>query len=374
MGAFGDERKFWVWAGYHRWPLFAIFAIPFGITFGFLAQGLVGAVGGLIVAPFFGLMAGMALGRDAKMFPVIIDRWVKYGGDAPKTGQRFPGRVQTRAFPQAGAPSVEDIRIEYLDGMTIRRMPNFGPPVWTNDSGKPVLMVMQIDRFLYLPMSWRGGVLTAHRMPVYYSEQVKNEKGEIVTEVPKFKVQVVRNADKSEKLEFVKDELGKHVRDESGYPLQVSEQDEVVFDSNQMQDLDGKVVEIPKGLAAKLNNDRAEFTQAYSLEASLYKTGGFWEKYGMIITSGFFIMAIVIVTTLALIRFSDINHEYVVDVRSSLDSASANNLETAKLNAQVASALLKAGFNYSTTFIIANGSIQSTNPQQVTPIRIPFIG
>jgi len=377
MGKFGDERSILTWVMYVRWPLFG-FALAFigaivGAFFGSIMGALMGFGGGLVM----GVILGLVMGKDKNMFPVTIERWVKYGGDFPKLPQRFVGRVNVRQFPQENAPPVEDVRVEYLDGMTIRRIPNFGPPVWSNENGKPILKVVQVDRLIYLPMSAQGGRLTIHRAPVYRMVEALDKNGNKTLVYARFKAKRVQTETGAETMEFEKDAEGNLVPDPAGEVWVDHYEDATVIDFNKMQDLDGKVIDIPIGMAAKLNNDRAEFTQAWSIMASMYKMGGFWEKYGGMII---FLVAVA-GTLLAAYWFYDSangNFRLTTELQRQISGQIAEqNVEAARLNAQIASALLKAGFNYNTSFVYGPLVVNGTGSQvTATPggqLKIPFI-
>lgn len=371
MASFGDERNLLVWMQYRRWPFIAAGFSLVGLIIGVFLQGLIGAVVGLFAGAVFGAVIGKVIGRNKTMFPVIVEVWVKYGGAAPRSPVRYPGRVNVRQFGQESGPPVEDVRIEYLQGTMIRRMPNFGPPVWDKEGETPILRVVQIDRIKYLPMSWNNGRMVIHRVPVYLTQQVVGKDGKPTFVYPRFKGKEIDGA-----WQFDKDELGGMISDENGMPYITRYEDVVAFDFNKMQDITGKVVDVPTGLAAELNNDRAEFTQAWSIMSSLYEMSNWWkENKGLV----FFVLTIAGMLISVYWAFDSINHSTDARTKSDqqfIDRLGEQNLEIARLNAQVASAFLKAGWNSSAAFVYGPMLINGTGQQvgQPTPaLSIPFI-
>jgi hypothetical protein len=355
-----------IWARYKRWPFFGIVLAIIGLLIGFLFMGLLGAGAGLASGFLLGAFMGVMMGPDKGLFPVILEKWVKYGGNSPKIAGRFPCRVQTQSFPQQDAPDVESVNVEYLEGTTLRRMPNFGPPLWTRENDKPILMVLQVDRLLYLPITWDGGRLVSHRVPVYYQENGV---------YPTYKVAEAEDPNTKRKfLDFVRDAEGKLVPDSNGQPFVLRVEDVTMIDTNRMKDMDGKIVDVPQGLASKLNNDRSEFTRAWSVNASKYKTGGFWDKWGdkLIVIAGMCIMFLIFY--FGSNNLTDANNKFTEKTGGALVMASDNVKQGAILNAQIAETLLKLGFRYNMSILCTQASNVTATVTPAPGLKIPFIG
>lgn len=366
MANFGDERAIPTWAMYQRWPVFGFAMLFIGGILGMVFYGVLGLIAGLPLGFVVGAAIGLAMGKNKTMFPVRVKRWVKYGGGKPKFPQVYPARVAVRNFSQENAPPIEDVRIEYLEGNMIRRIPNFGAPLWTNEGGIPELEVLQVDRLVYLPIVWNNGAMVAHNVPVYYSEIVDGQPT-----YPKFKVELKRDFVGREYIEYVKDAEGKLIKDENGQLLKIKEESVTMFDSNKMRDLDGSVVEVPSGLAAKLNNDRAEFTQAWSIIASKYKTGGWWSKYGAAATMFLVVFGMIVIAWIFMNAVTGSFADSTNRLIAAQEKIALLNEQTALVNGQTSQALIKLGFNQSLVFTNAVNGVTPT-PSKPPQLNIPF--
>lgn len=361
---FGDELAVLTYLRYKRWPIIAVGLMIIGIIVGVFLGGLLGSVEAGLAGLVLGAIFGMIMGKDNKMFPVTVRRWVKYGGSAPLPPKDFAARVNVRTFPQEGAPGAEDIRVEYFEGMTLRRMPNFPPGVWREERGRPILEVLQVGRGDYLAITWENGVMITNDAPVY---QTKVVNGEVV--MPRYKT--------NEKGEFVKNEAGEFIEDPNGGLMVIGYQRLATFDTNRFKDLVGKISEIPTGLAARMNNDRIEFTRGWSIIASRYNIKGFWDKFGPMIMTIILVGGILIAAYWTNDTIQKANQESIELQRTILTSISEQNVEIARLNAQMTSALLKAGWNVSAAFVYGPLAVNGTGHQvaQPTPkLDIPFMG
>jgi hypothetical protein len=372
MAVFGDERNWLVYAQYKQWPIFSAVLLPIGLIVGLLFAGLMGALMGIIGGVVMGFIGGLVIGRNKKLFPVLVERWVKYGDNPPKYTGRYPGRVNVRTFKQENAPSVEDVRVEYLEGTMLRRMSNFEPSVWSNEDNVPVLRVLQIGRMSYLPITWSGGRLLAHNTPVYYADEVTAKDGSKFLAPTRFKGKQVGDA-----IEFEKDELGKFIPDPNGFLYKIREEETVIWDSNKMREMNGQVVDIPTGLAAKMNNERGEFTLAWSIMDQLYRMANWWKDHGGVIVAVICMAGTLIATYWA---YSSLNGNYQLtqdNQKKMYDAVIAQNEQLARLNVQVAAAMLKAGWNVSGSFVygplVVNGTGQVPTGQNPNDLKIPFI-
>lgn len=362
---FGDELAVLTYIRYKRWPIIALGLLVVGIIVGAIFGGLLGSIEAGLAGLVLGAVLGAVMGKDKKMFPVTVRRWVKYGGSSPLPPKDFAARVNVRNFPMEGSPGVEDIRVEYFEGMTLRRMPNFPPGVWREENGRPVLEVLQVGRGDYLAITWENGVMIANDLPIY---QTKIVNGQEV--IPKFKV----NA----KGEFEKDELGGYIEDPNGSVMVTGFQRFSVFNTNKFKDLIGQISDIPTGLAARMNNDRIEFTRGWSVIASRYNIKGFWDKYSGMIMTIILVGGILIAAYWTNDTTQKANHESLEFQRQILTQISDQNVAVTRLNAQVVSALLKAGWNASAAFVYGPLVVNASTGQLIgnpTPqLSIPFIG
>ena len=330
MGRLGDSSGLIVWAMYARWPLFAVGAAAMGLFLGLAFVGLIGGIIGLVAGGMVGFIIGSAMGVDRSKFPVYLIKWAAYGGGVPSYEGKYPARVITQSFGE-GETFVERRIVEYLQGTTLRQLPNYSLPVWYRQEDNRNLMVLQIDTFTYLPIQWEKGVLVARNVPVYKTDEqgrpFTDDKGEYVLEM-----------------------------DEQGKPLETKT---VVFDTN-IQLEDGHAVPISKGLAAKLDNERVSYTQAYRIATTFNRTGDFWQKYGHLLVSLFAILAMLIIAVFAYIKYAEVADKVASSTNAAVLQATAVNERTSILNAQVAAALLKAGFNVNQTFCVQQNNAPPT--------------
>lgn len=348
MVKIGDEGGVLTWAAYNRWPLYgfilAILGAIGGFFFGSISGALIGLVGGLIL----GLVIGFALGRDRLMFPVILEKWAAYGGGAPSYQDKFVARVVNKSFESQGSAPALLREVQYLDGWNLRTLPNYSLPTWIKIEETKKLMVLQVDSQTYLPMIWDKGRL-------------------IVDEVPQYAFHDGVDANGNQIRVFEKDEKGNNIV--------VGKQKLVIFDTTKMID-QGYTVDIPVGATAKLDNERGRFTQRYRLVTEMYKYGGFWERYGHMAVAIISIFAILAVVIFGLIKFGEASKDIAQKTADAQLASSQQVLEGARLNAQIASALLSVGFHYNATFYYGGNSTPAVESQngQPQPIKIPFIG
>lgn len=344
-GKLGDSGAKLTWAMYHRWPLFAsILGVIGGLFSGFLF-GWIGLAAGLLAGGAVGGILGLLMGIDRNMFPVQIVKWIGYGGGEPTIDAKYPGRVVTNRF-ESGSTFVERRVVEYLDGMVMRQLPNFSLPVWYKHGETKKLNVLQVDSFTHLPIIWSRGALMAENVPIYN--------------------RVVRTGQDGKKFYDAE-------RNEAGEPIVTGTTRQVIIDTNLMAE-DDKVVQIPKGLAAKMDNERVQYTQAYRIATDFNKTGDFWQKYGQILTTIIGVSAILLIVIFGLIKFGEIAEQMSGKANAAMLAASATNLEATRLNAQIASALLKVGFNYNASYLTAAPTPEAPPvPSGGGGFQIPFV-
>jgi hypothetical protein len=204
---------------------------------------------------------------------------------------------------------------------------------------------LQVDSFTFLPLLWDKGVLIAQNVPIYSRVMRKDERGK----------------------EFVDFD-----RDETGAPKILGHQSEVVIDTNVMAD-DTSVVKIPKGLAAKMDNERVQYTQAYRIASEFNKPGGWWNKWGHMLVTIIGIGVICVVVIFGFIKYGEMADKVAATTNAGVMAASANNLAAAKLNAQIADALLRLGFNYNATFKMSNSTDSPPVPSSGGQLVIPYL-
>lgn len=364
MVSLGDRGAFLTWCGYHRWPMFAILFAVIGAVIGALLMGFVGFFAGASGGIMLGLLLGIVMGKDQRMFPVEVDKWVGFSsGDFGSAG-KYPGRVVTQVVKTGASAPIERSVVEFMDGFTIRVLPPYSLSVWFRDGNNRKLKILQTDRHTYLPISVKSGIITVYQVPVYEKAQdgrlaryKADASGEFVTEK-------VKN-DKGEEVDSL-------IPDAQGAPRVLGYKEEVIFDSNIMQNEAGDIVSIPKGLAAKMDNERVNYTIAHHMADILYKEqGSWWAEHGKEVLALVSMVFVLVIVLFGYIKYSEISANITDKLSASINSAAASNLEAAKLNAQMTAVLLKVGYNYTVVFEGMNGSISA--PQQaVTPIKLPF--
>lgn len=328
MARLGDQSGLITWSFYHRWPAYSIIlgilGCVAGIMFGGLTGGLIGIVGGLVLGAF----GGMLLGIDYAMFPVTLEKLVRYSGGMISFEGQYPARVRTIVISDDKGGFVEPRRIEYLQGMELRQLPPFSLPTWYKNERGRRLQVLQLDTFTFRPIIWSEGRMVVKNVPVY-------------------------------------DEKTGEVR---------GEKDIIVLDTN-FEIQEGKFVPISSGVAAKLDNERISYAEQVRLAYSMYQTGDFWQKYGHIIVAFLAIAATLTISIFGYIKFGDMAAKFSTDTATATQAVASSNAVAAQLNAQVATALLKAGFNVNTTFCGGGAapSAPSTGGNK-NEIILPIIG
>lgn len=355
--ALGDEAGLLVWANYKRWPTFAIGAAIIGLFLGLILAGIFGLIAGLISGAIIGFITGIIMGPNQNAFPVQVEKWVKYGGGQPRPPVRYPARVQARSYTTPEGLPIEDVRVEYLDGTQLRKMAYFGPPVWTKDGENAVLSVIQTDRNSYLPLIWGGDDQSKlyQVTPQYYCVQRKDEHGNLkfdgegrpVMDYPRFRVderEITENGKTIKHRKFAVED-GKPVPDEDGEPYPMGFAKTCLWDTNIMIDLDGQTKEIPRGIAARLNNERVEFTRLWAVNAATYKVSNWWRENLPVILSFLAIVCIFGISYYTLSGITGQVHDFSQSQIALNEVTSARALEAARINAQVMGALLKVGYN-----------------------------
>lgn len=365
MAKLGESSGLWTWANYHQWPLFATVMGLILLFCGFLVYGFVGALIGLVSGIVLGCVAGLALGVKKSMFPVTVEIWLSYASGDFEQGPKYPGRKVTQTFiDNLSSVPVERQIIEYLVGTKLRQLPNFSLPVWFKDGVTRKLKVLMIDSSTYLPLTIEKGQLVANDVPVYYQLD-----GRII----KFKVL-------PDGKTFEKNEDGKLIEDPNGLPLAVRAEKITVFDPNVMLE-DGDVKTIPRGLAAKLDNARSNYTQAVRIAHTFNSMAGFWEKWGKELIMAITVLGLLGVSYFAYDNFSKASAVYAGDMREAAVLASQNELVASQNYLQgtmvIAKALNALGYQVNYSDIILNRSIPKgvvvVEPTPV-PVHIPFIG
>lgn len=359
MPSLGDSSGFFTWAKYRRWPYFAMLLGGIGLVVGALFFGILGFAIGTAGGALLGFIFGGIMGRNRAMFPIEVHKYATYASGGIEPIGKFPGRVITQTFTGADSAFLQRRIVEYLEGSTLKQLPNFNLSMWDRQGDKKILRVLQVDNNTFLPITQDKGVIIAHEVPVY----LKNERGEIV----KFKLA-------EDGKSFVKDAQGNYIPDANGAAVVVGTTRQEIFDANVMYDSEQGIVQIPKGLAAKTDNERLQYTQGYRIAIEFNKALGWFSKYGTVLVGIVSIAAIVMIVMFAFIKFSDANHEYVSSMKESLTEASQNNLKVAELNAQISAQLLKAGFNYSASFGNLRPSPTPPPVQGSGNLNLPFIG
>jgi hypothetical protein len=353
----GAQSGLITWAVYRRYPMFGVILMLIGGVLGAIVMGayglLLGGGGGLVL----GIILGLSMGKAKNMFPVEIEIWTAYSSGDFGTAGKYPGRVVTQSFAGETGDFIERRIVQYLDGTTLKVLSNYSLPLWFKDADTRKLKVMQTDSNTFLPITVSRGVLTAHNVPVY----MQDGKGGVM----RFKVT-------ADGKTHEKDAEGNLIPDENGMPYVKGNVDQVIFDSNMMLEQERGIIQIPKGLAAKLDNERVNYTQAYRIASEFNKSGGWWARNGQLVLA---LVSIVLTFTIVLfgyIKYTEVSGIVGDKINSAVIIASENNMEAAKLNAQIAAAYLKVGYNYSAVFYIRNETI--ANSPAATPLRVPFLG
>jgi len=341
MATLGDEGGLVTWAMYNRWPFFAVIFAIVGLCVGFFFGSIIGAAGGLFGGMLLGSFGGMLMGKNKAMFPVIVEKLVAYSGGAISFEGKYPARVVTITFRDDQGGFVEPRRVEYLEGTRLRRLPPFSLPTWFKEGDTRRLQLLQLDTYTFRPVVWKQGTMIVENVPVY-----------------------------------VKDADGRVALDEQGKPIVAREESQAVFDTNVEFD-NNRLVPISRGVAAKLDNERASYAEAVRTAYAFNRAGDFWQKYGQLLFNVLCIAAILIVCVFSLIKFQEAASSFALSTSAAVEKAANANSQTAYYNAQVAAALLKSGFNLNATFC-ETGEQKPTPPPVSEPpgksINLPFIG
>lgn len=324
MAKLGESGGLLTWMNYARYPLFSIALGLLGFIIGFAFASIVGAFSGAIAGIVLGVLGGLAMGRNESMFPVVLEKWAAYGGGAPSYEGKYPARVVTQVFNDAKGGFVERRIVEYLQGTTLRQLSNFSLPVWFTVGETRKLMVLQVDTFTFLPITWEKGILVARDVPLYSGHDEKNEQGETV---------------------FIYD------RDDKGNAIESGKRKVELINTNVMIE-DNKLVQIPKGLAAKMDNERVQYTLNNRIANEFNTTMSFWDKWGPSFLAIISVLAILVIAIYAVIKFGEAGTSIGQAIANAENSASQNNLVTAHLNAQLAQFMIQNGFHYNQTFDI----------------------
>ena len=358
MASVGDTGGRFTWMRYRRWPLFGLILAVLGAVLGLIIGGfiylLIGAAAGMVL----GFVIGFLMGKDKNMFPVEIEVWLTYASGDFGLGGKYPGRVTTKAYSGESGSFVERRVVEYLAGSMLRQLPNFSLPVWFKDGETRKLKVLQTDSRTFLPITVQRGSMVAHDVPVYE----KDAEGKIL----RYKVDASGKA-------FEKDAEGKLIPDVNGWPLTVGLTKETIFDPNVMFEEEKGVTAIPKGLAAKMDNERVQYTQAYRIASEFNKMQGWWAQYGKLLLDIISIAVILVIVIFGLIKFQEAAGTFADKTSAAVLQASASNLEAAKLNTQVMQALVKIGFNYNFTAVVGASPTPIPVAGAGGKLNIPFV-
>ena len=351
MATLGDEGGLFVWARYKRWPLFTAIGAIVGLILGFVfAGGFIGGAAGLVGLGVTGFIFGLAMGVDSAMFPVTVEKMIKYGGGRVSFEGKYPAKVTTIEFKDSKGRVIEPRRIVYLQGTTLRQMPPFSLPNWYKDGETRNLPVLQLDTYTYRPITSVNGKLIVENVPIY----AKDAEGKIIVEV---------------------DEKGEAILDANGDPTPkvVGTRNEVILDTNEEYDAaQEKMVTIPKGFAAKLDNERAAYADGIRWLYQMTEVSESW-----LAKNGVFIIAVVAMLAISIFGYIKFT-EMVGDITTKTAASNAATIEALRqmteLNAKVSIIMLQNGFNVNTTFLLA----PTTKPPEPNApdngINLPLVG